>query len=368
MPVYIQHLKNGTSFYIHGSVRGRQYTVRGFKTKKDAEDYEEFFIESQQSGHRKNMVHFNTLVKTYMSDELIQWKITTVYSYRIKINRYILGVFPNIPLSQITYDHIFKWFKTIRDLKISKDGKMHLLNIFKAIVQFSDKKYDVDLYSYFKKLPRVSDNVARPRKRVVFTVGEFWQMISFVQDYRIFCFLIIMFFTGLRESEVRGLTWIDSFNLDERRIEIFQQAASKLGLKKTVFITPKSKKSIRTLVIPDIVHEFLKVLYHGQESGSMVFPSSRYPGTPLGVSTVRRAVDDACLSAKLPQIDLHEIRHSYATFMCNMVKVSAQDISTALGHSTKSTTEVYYLHSYDNAQKAIAEKVNKYLNEYFKKS
>lgn len=367
MPVYIQHLKSGTSFYIHGSVLGRQYTIRGFKTKKDAEDYEEYFIESQSSGHRKNMVHFNTLLKTYYSDELVQWKMTTVYSYRIKIKRYIFGVFPNIPLSQITYDHVFKWFKTIRDLFISKDAKLHLLNIFKSIFLFADKKYDVDLSSYFNKLPRLPDNIVRPRKRVVFTVEQFWIMVSYIQNYQIFCFVVIMFFTGLRESEVRGLTWIDAFNLDERRIEVFHQAASKLGLRKTVFITPKSHNSIRSLAMPDIVHEFSKVLYHNQESGSMVFPSSRYPNTPLGVSTVRRAVDDACLSANLPQIDLHEIRHSYASFMSNMLKVSAQDISTALGHSTKSTTEYYYLHSYDSAQKAIADKVNKYLEDYFKK-
>lgn len=197
-------------------------------------------------------------------------------------------------------------------------------------------------------------------------------MVKHVPSFDVYVVLHIMFFMGLRISEIRALTWDDAVDLEKGKLIIFRRASSKVGKGKTFFSSPKSAKSRRALIIPALIIPMLKKIRSMttlSKTGDLVFKSrgikKRYQDQPLGSSTIKREKDLACQLAGLNQIDCHELRHSFASFLNNRMNVSSEDISTLLGHSTKSVTEKYYIHSYENSKEIIDAKINEFMDRYF---
>jgi len=373
MPVYKQKLKSGTTYYIHGSVFGHQYLVRGFASEVEANSYDQYIRESmaEATSKRKNSMHFNSLVKKYIDEDLIQWKDTTVYGCKLTINKYILGVFKNVRLSELVYDDFFQFWKRIKDLSLLRNSKNRIVSSLRNICVYAGK-LDYDILKYCDCLPRLPDQIDVPRATVVYTFDNFFEMVKHVPSFDVYVVLHIMFFMGMRISEIRALTWDDAVDLDKGKLTIFRRASSKVGKGKTLFSSPKSAKSRRTLIIPAFIILMLKKMRSTttlSKTGDLVFKSrgikKRFQDQPLGSSTVKREKDLACQLAGLPQIDNHELRHSFATFLNNRMNVSSEDISTLLGHSTKAITEKYYIHSYDTAKEIVGGKIDEYMAKYF---
>ncbi len=371
MPVYkLKNINAVRPYYIHGTVKGKQYHIRGFETKEEAQDYEDRYCDLIENPNRnsKRTVFFDTLAYAYIDEDLSQWKETYVYNSKIVIKKYILGRFGQVRIGAMQYVDFLEWWKVIRDLDMCHRNKVTIHGMLKNICKYAKKRYEIDLLKIVEQLPRFPDRIEAPKETIVYTIDDFVKLISHVSDIRMLAIFSIIFFMGLRVSEIRALTWDDSVLMEDKKMIIYRQATCKIGKRKTVFLTPKSAKSRRTLMIPDIVLALLtKVRAQSKISliGSFVFPSGfrtkRQRETPIGSTMIKRRLDAAAELAGLPQIDPHELRHSFATFLNNQVQISSEDISTLMGHSTKSVTEKYYLHSYANAKKIVNEKINRYV-------
>lgn len=371
MPIYKVKNKNSVRpYYVHGAVKGKQYTIRGFETKEEAQDFEDRYRDLIENSNKnsKRTVYFDTLAYAYIDEDLSQWKETYIYNSKIVIKKYILGRFGQIRIGAMEYVDFLEWWKQIRDLDMCHRNKVTIFGMLKNICKYAKKRYDIDLLKICEQLPRFPDRIEVPKERVVYSIDDFTKLIAYVGDLRILTIISIIFFMGLRVSEIRALSWDDSVLLEDKKMIIYRQATCKIGKKKTVFLTPKSAKSRRTLIIPDIVLALLSKVRDESEcpfSGMLVFPSGfrkkKQRETPISSTMIKRRLDAAAELAGLPQIDPHELRHSFASFLNNQIQISSEDISTLMGHSTKSVTEKYYLHSYSNAKKIVNDKINRFV-------
>jgi integrase len=145
-------------------------------------------------------------------------------------------------------------------------------------------------------------------------------------------------FVGLRRSEIQGLTW-DRLDLDRRilRVEVQLRDDGTLdpGLK-----TPKSR---RTVSLPERAAKALKEckLACPPNPLNLVFPAPR--GRPQSRCQTYRIWRKACSDAGLAGLDLHDLRHSFATWQLS-AGVNPKWVSDQLGHEKPSITLDTYTH------------------------
>jgi integrase len=153
--------------------------------------------------------------------------------------------------------------------------------------------------------------------------------------------------TGLRRGELLALRWGD-INLEEQRITV-RRAIERVD-RQTRFKDPKTSRSRRTISLPRFVADRLR--RHHTEQGqrmmadglgrptpeTLVFERDGQPWVPNTFGTVfMRALRDA----GLPHLRLHET------------------VSSALGHSTISTTADIYAHVTDSLMRDAADRIDR---------
>lgn len=143
----------------------------------------------------------------------------------------------------------------------------------------------------------VKDSNARDR---IITPEEFRKLVDHSAGH-LRPVLVTAYFTGMRKSEILGLTW-DRVNLEQR----------------SIILDPVNTKTRRGRTIPICreLHETLSAL-SGREQGGFVFT---YEGKPLG--EVKKSFISACKAAGLPYgrktrngLTLHDMRHSFTTYL-----------------------------------------------------
>jgi len=180
-------------------------------------------------------------------------------------------------------------------------------------------------------------------------------------QYAIFC--LLLYYSGLRKSELRTLLTKNIFQIHENQYEII---VSKENFRLTAkansenSLSPKSDSAIRRVrfVVNNYNHNrILKkhIKFLQTNKYKFVFPAISKEGKVLKTSTILNS-DLDYLSKKLAAITgrytpLHSLRHSYATFKF-FTKYKKDDISSyfmylvssMMGHSEPSVTIYNYIH------------------------
>ena len=106
----------GTLWYERISINQRRYFKRGFKTRKEAEEYGHYMY--RLVGQRLNAPKLSEAVASYLEISKQQVKITTYQKLKLRMNKYILGMLPDIRIDQLNYLDLSKWWNGIKRLKI----------------------------------------------------------------------------------------------------------------------------------------------------------------------------------------------------------------------------------------------------------
>ncbi len=123
-----------------------------------------------------------------------------------------------------------------------------------------------------------------------------------------------------------------------------------------VFLEPKTKRSARSIDIPDPIWDLLQThrdrhqgeacrageRWTGAAWGDLVFTAPL--GDPLQGRVVTRTLQALLESANLPPMRFHDLRHAAATLMLAL-GIPLLEVSRALGHSQTSTTLDIYSHA-----------------------
>lgn len=159
---------------------------------------------------------------------------------------------------------------------------------------------------------------------------------------------------GLRRGEISGLRWED-VDTGSKTLTV---STSRVSFAKTITEgTPKSKRSARTLPMPDDLVAALKAAKKRQaenrlalggawrDSGYVVADAEGNPPTPNTLTYWwRRSVE----KAGVPAIRLHDARHTCATLM-HLRGVPIAVVAAWMGHASAAFTLSTYAHSQDPA-------------------
>lgn len=150
----------------------------------------------------------------------------------------------------------------------------------------------------------------------------------------------------------------------KQELQTIQAAMAKV--KTTIQITElKSARGRRTIALPAIAITALRshrvrqlearLVAGGRWNGGFVFTSSR--GTPLEPRNVTRHFKALLVAAKLPNMRLHDLRHSCATLLLAQ-GVNPRVVMETLGHSQVSLTLNTYSHVLPALQRDAAARMD----------
>ena len=141
-------------------------------------------------------------------------------------------------------------------------------------------------------------------------------------------FFKFLLLTGGRRGETRSARWLD-FDLDSGQ----WTKPGATTKRKTVHIVP----------LNDMARELLAKRVREREDSEFVFPGRNGHGHRVDVRTSWRKI---CKAAKLENLRLHDLRHSYASILANS-GVGLHTIGGLLGH-TRAQTTLRYSHLTDD--------------------
>ena len=186
-----------TSFrYVDWTGKKRQKMKRGFKTKRDALNYENEFKASIAVEPDMQMDKF---IDIYFSDKRNELKESSMRNKRHMMNRHILPYFGTKKLNEITPADIIQWQKIIQEKNFSKTYERMIQNQINALFNHAQRIYNLK-ENPCKKVKRMGKSDAD--KLDFWTKEEYEIFISGVnkqsEDYLMF---EILFWTGIREGD-----------------------------------------------------------------------------------------------------------------------------------------------------------------------
>ncbi|MFH5209031.1 site-specific integrase [Antrihabitans sp. NCIMB 15449] len=164
---------------------------------------------------------------------------------------------------------------------------------------------------------------------------------------------------GLRRGEIAGLRW-SNVDLTGKTLTVTENRVA-VG-KEIVTGTPKSKRSVRTLPLPDGVADVLRAarkrqleerMLLGTAYGSGEYVAADEAGGPYHPNLLTFRWGKLLDELGIDRVRLHDARHSCGTAM-HLRGVPIAVIAAWLGHASAAFTMATYMHSQDAALQAAA--------------
>ncbi len=328
---------------------------RGFKTKREAQQWEQDFL--QQATGSLGMT-FQDFIELYSKDMEKRLKPSTVANKRYLIDQKITPYFGKMPLNSIKPTDIRRWQNELTSYR-DENGKPYSGTYLKTINNQITAifNYAVTYYGLKENPCHKAGGMGQKNadEMLFWTKDEFLKFIDAVKDkpesYAIF---MTLYYTGIREGELLALTPAD-VDLEKQTIRISKSYQRIDGEDRIT--SPKTPKSNRTVTIPNILcdclKDYMKRCYDLQPDDRL-FPYDKH--------FLYREMKRGSELAKVQKIRVHDLRHSHAAALIEM-NVAPKLLQERLGHERIQTTLDTYGHLYPNAQAEVARKLEAFMTE-----
>lgn len=352
MPVY-KNEKNGTWYvmtrYKDYTGANKQKCRRGFETKIEAQEWERQFRLQKKASIDMTLASF---CEMYEKDVRPKLKANTWMTKQNVIQTKIIPYLGNRKLSEITAKNVIDWQNQMRGL-IGKDGKPFSENYL--------RKIHAELSAIFNHAVRFYDLPSNPatkagtmggelsREMQFWTQDEYTQFAETIMDKPISYYAFeILYWCGLRCGELLALTPED-IDFEEKTIRI-NKSYQRIN-RQDVITLPKTKRSIRTIKIPDFLAEELKDcldMYVDIGLNDRIFPFTK--------RFLHHEIERGCKLSGVKQIRVHDPRHSHVSLLIDR-KYTTLAIGKRVGHTSYKITE-RYSHLFPSVQDEMAEDLN----------
>ena len=238
--------------YVDWTGKKTQKLKRGFKTKKEALNYEKEFIRKTAADMKMEM---NSFIQVYFEDKKNELKENSIRNKQHMMNKHIVPYFGTRKMNEITPAEIIQWQNTIREKGYSKTYERMIQNQLNALFNHAQKIYNLKENSC-KKVKNMGKSDAN--KLEFWTKAEYDRFIVGIEprseDYLIF---EILFWTGIREGELLALSLSD-FDMGGNLLHI-NKTYNRIR-KRDVIDTPKTENSVRTIDIPNFLADVHRTL------------------------------------------------------------------------------------------------------------
>jgi Site-specific recombinase XerD len=355
MPAYKYTLKNGKTmwyanfYYTDWTGKKVHICKRGFKTQREAKEYERQFIDQQEN---TSDILFSNLVENYLEDISHRLKPTTMENKQFIIKGKLLPYFQNLKVCDIDTLKIRKWQNELISYR-DNSGKPFSQTYLKTVNnQLSAiMNYAVAHYRLASNPCKAAGSIGKSKadEMHIWTQKQYEQFSGAVQKSSVKLAFDILFYTGMRSGELLALTPADIFS--SKRINISKNYAKING--EELFLEPKTPKAKRCISIPDFLYddikEYISKLYK-IEKGDRIFYFTK--------SALDKEIKKTAERAGLPPIRVHDLRHSHASMLIEM-DFDPLEIAERLGHESVKTTLDTYSHLYPDKDKKLAGELNK---------
>lgn len=225
------------------------------------------------------------------------------------------------------------------------------------------------------------DRVAQPRvtrrEPTHLSKEDAKRLREFIKGHEYEALWTLLLGCGLRVGEALALRWSD-LDLDKGRLTVRQAVADlpgdmtttkSVGRRRGISST-KTPASVATVPVPALVVESLRKqrIRAGQQrlaavvwqDHDLVFPSP--VGTHIDHARVGTSWRALRIRAALPDLRIHDLRHSAATFLLAS-GVDIKVVQSILRHSRLATTADLYAHVLDEVSDAAAVSLDAYLRD-----
>lgn len=347
MPVYKDEERNSyyvKVYYVDYTGQKKQKKKRGFKLKKDAQNWEREFMLQLQSDPTMSL---NSLSELYINDISSRLKQTSVDGHKHLLNTRILPYLGDKPINLITPADIRHWQNLQIDSGYSPAYLKRMNNLLVAVLNYAVR------YHNLRENPcHLAGSMGKRGRRIItfWTKDEYFSFIKVIDDITRYTMFQVLYYTGMRIGELLALTYGD-LDLESKIIHINKTATFKGG--NVIITSPKTEKSTRDVTVPallvDDLQDYMSKIY-SYSVEDRVFPYTK--------SILYNALNTGCEKSGVKRIRIHDIRHSHASLLIDM-GVSPLLISERLGHEKVETTLNTYSHLYPNRAEEVAEKLNK---------
>ena len=352
MPVFKDE-KRGTwyvmAWYRDWTGERKQKCKRGFPTKREAQDWERSF--QMQTAADMDMT-FEAFVELYTKDVRPRLKENTWLTKENIIQKKILPYFGKRKISEITTKDVIAWQNELlayRDEQRKPYSQTYLKtlhNQLSAIFNHAVRFYDL----HSNPAAKAGNMGTEERREMLFWTKEEYQkfaeeMMGKPVSYYAFQML---YWTGIREGELLALTPAD-FDFERGTVKISKTYQRLKG--QDVITSPKTKKSNRTIQMPDFLcqemQEFFKMQY-GLKKKDRIFTVTK--------SYLHHEMDRGAKAAGVKRIRIHDLRHSHISLLIDM-GFSAVAIADRVGHESIEIT-YRYAHLFPSKQKEMANRLD----------
>lgn len=318
---------------------------RGFATKKEALEWEREFLKSTSA----NMdMMLGAFVDVYFRDKAGELKERTIKNKRYMIEAHVLPYFENKQMNGISPSDIIQWQNAIRAKGYSQTYLRMVQNQITALFTHARNIYNLN-NNPCKKVKKMGKSDAD--KLNFWTKDEYDCFISGIDwESKYYMIFEILFWTGCREGEALALTASDIDTVN-RRISITKTYFRHKG--KDEITEPKTRESVRTVIIPEFLAEKLKAYM----ASMYKLPADEriFAVVPEAVQHVMKRHTD---KAGVKYIRVHDLRHSSCACLIHL-GVQPMIIKERLGHKDIRITLNTYGHLYPSEQEKVADMLDK---------
>lgn len=286
------------------------------------------------------------------------------------VRNHILPALGHFQLNSLSAQHIQQLYTALHN-KGYKANTIHCVHtvLHKALKTALRWKLVATNEADLVTIPRnqTESEVAR-----ALTAEQALLLLQVSRDHPLEALIILALVTALRHGEIRALHWRD-VDLEGKRLSIHWTVAYDwtYGYIKS---DPKSKKSKRSIQLPQLVVNALKKQRERQqeqrqkagerwEENDLVF-TNRY-GNYLAPGPTSRKFKQLLKQSNLPEIRIHDLRHSAASLLIIVLKMPPKLVQELLGHSSLEMTMDIYTHADESQQRAMMDAFDRFLEEGF---
>lgn len=353
MPAY-KDTKRGTWYasfsYKNWQGINKSALKRGFRTKRDALEYEANFKQRISGSMDMN---FKDFYEIYKEEHYPRIRESTGAMKDYIFEDKILPYFGNMKVRDITAKDVIRWQNDLlayRDPETKMPYKKSYLktlhNQLSAILN-----YAVRFYQLKDNPAKIAGNIGSEREVEM----DFWTL----EEYKLFSEAVMikpqyyyafetLYWTGIREGEMLALTKKD-IDLKKKIINIDKTFQILHGVE---MVGPtKTRKGKRKVVIPDNLcselEDYMEMLY-GLDDNERIFTMTKHG--------LYREMERGSKAAGVKKIRVHDLRHSHVSLLIHL-GYSPVAIAERVGHESIYIT-FRYAHMFPEVQTNMAEKLN----------
>ncbi len=349
-------------------VNGKQFSVIGDTTEE---------VQAKLYKIRNPLSYVGSIKPDEMTlaDFIEQWqgtytrdiKRSTMQRYEMDIRLHILPLLGDCKLKELKPVQITQLYNWAQDQGLSHKSIKNLHGTLHRILQDAvDNEYMTKNVADRAKIPKAMKAAKEMRPLKDTEVPLFIQAIKGHQFEALY---FVALFTGMRESELIGLTW-DCIDWENNRIRIYRQlprerekgiADTFTSLKngKSREIAPAAKVfSVLRTVKAEQAEKKLKAGGKWNNEEGFVFTYEN--GEHVNGRTVYNNFKSIVSSLGVAEVRFHDLRHTYATIALQE-GVDVKTVSHNLGHATVAFTLDRYGHVSERMKDDSAEKMDRFI-------